>query len=161
VDGGGTAAVYQSGQTFTDPGVPEHLFNLLGNYKWESGWGAQANIQVTGPVDTTQSGYLDLAQTNATAAAFLYTLSGPLVGPGGIVPLSVVGANGFYQSPRIPWQYTLNASTFYTFENYTIKLSIYNVTDRVNFVNDIPFYGNDFIQRLPPRSFDLRLTGKF
>ena len=161
VDGAGTAAVYAPGQTFVDPGVPEHLFNLLGNYKWKSGWGAQANIQVTGPVNTTQSGYLNLAATNAAAAQDLYTLSGPLVGPGGIVPLSVVGANGYYQSPRIPWQYTLNASTFYTFQNYTIKLSIYNLTDRVNFVNDIPFYGNDFIQRLPPRSFDLRLTGKF
>jgi hypothetical protein len=161
VDGAGTAAVFQPNQTFVDPGVPEHLFNVLANYKWESGWGAQANIQITGPIDTTQSGNLDVAATNAAAADFLYTLSQPLLGPGGIVPNSVVGANGYYKSPQIPWQYTLNAAAFYTFQNFTIKLSIYNLTDRVNFVNDIPFYGNDFIQRLPPRSFDLRLTGKF
>jgi outer membrane receptor protein involved in Fe transport len=159
VDGLGTAVVYQPNQTFLDPGVPEHLFNVLANYKHSSGFGAQANIQVTGPVSTTQSGYINEAASNA--AAVIDFLPAAPFGPGGVVPTSVVGANGYYKSPEIPWQYTLNAAVFYGFQNYSIKFSIYNLTDRNNLVNDIPFYGNDFLQRLPPRSYDLTLSGKF
>jgi hypothetical protein len=158
IDGAGTAAVFLNGQSFVDPGVPEHLFNILANYKDPSGFGAQANIQVTGPVDTTQRGYLDVAATNDFASA-AYGIP-TLVGPGGIVPLSIVGANGYYSPPQIPWQFTLNAAVFYSFNNYLIKLSVYNLTSQHNYVNDIPFYGNDFLTRVPPRSFDLSFSGK-
>ena len=34
---------------------------------------------------------------------------------------------------------------------------VYNVANRVNWLNDNPFYGNDFLTRQPPRSFDLTL----
>ena len=151
-DGAGvsTANPFLPNQTFQDPGVPQHLFNVLANYKHQSGWGAQSNIQVTGPVETTQSGYLDLA---ANESGF----------PG--LPASLVAAytasGGYYQSPKIPWQYTLNAAGFYSFQNYTVKFTIYNLTDQHNLTNDIPFYGNDFLTRQPPRSYDLTLSGKF
>ncbi len=159
IDGAGTLAVWQPNQSLLDPGVPQHLFNVLANYKHPSGFGVQGNIQVTGPIDTTQSGYLDIAATNAVAAADgLPTL----VGPGGTVPLSVVGANGYYTSPQIPWQYTVNAAVFYNFaEHYLLKLSVYNLTNERNLLNDIPFYGNDFLTREPPRSFDLTFSAKF
>ncbi len=162
VDGAGTAAVFQ-GTNLIDPGVPQHLFNVLANYKHPSGFGAQANIQVTGPIDVTQRGYINLAATNALFnddLGFL-GLTQPLVGPGGIVPLSVVGANGYYNPPQIPWQFTLNAAVFYTFENYTFKFSIYNLTSEHNLINDIPFYGNDFLTRVPPRSYDFTFSAKF
>jgi outer membrane receptor protein involved in Fe transport len=158
IDGAGTLAVYQPNQSLLNPGVPQHLFNVLVNYKHPSGFGAQGNVQVTGPIDTTQSGYLNLAATNAAAAG---DGLGTLVGPGGTVPLSVVGANGYYTSPRIPWQYTLNGAVFYNFQRYLIKLSIYNLTNARNLQNDLPFYGNDFLTRVPPRSFDLTFSGKF
>jgi hypothetical protein len=154
-DGAGvstTASVtsFLPNQSFQDPGVPQHLFNVLANYKHESGFGAQANIQVTGPIDTTQSGYLNLP---AIEAGF----------PG--LPASQVASftarGGYYQSPTIPWQYTLNAAAFYSFLQYTVKFSIYNLTDRHNLINDIPFYANDFLTRVPPRSYDLSLSGKF
>ncbi len=158
-DGAGTAAVYAPNQTFNDPGVPQHLFNVLANYKHESGFGGQANVQVTGPIETTQSGWLDIAATNTAAAGDGFP---QLLGPGGIIPTSVVGANGYYKAPTIPWQYTLNVAGFYTYqEKYTVKLSIYNVTSRRNLENDYPFYGNDFLTRIPPRSYDLTLSGKF
>jgi outer membrane receptor protein involved in Fe transport len=157
-DGAGTAAVFASGQTLQDPGVPEHLFNVLANYKHESGFGAQANIQVTGPIYTTQSGRIDVAATNAVAAADGFP---QLVGVGGIIPLSIVGADGSYKAPQIPWQYTLNAALFYSYQKYTVKFSVYNVTDRHNLTNDYPFYGNDFLTRVPPRSYDLTISGKF
>jgi outer membrane receptor protein involved in Fe transport len=150
IDGAGVGAVWQPNQTFLDPGVPQHLFNVLANYKHESGFGAQANIQVTGPIETTQSGWLNVP---ATAAGF------PGLPPSLVSSLSASG--GYYQSPKIPWQYTLNAAAFYTYQKYTVKFSIYNLTGRHNLENDYPFYGNDFLTRVPPRSYDLTLTGKF
>ena len=151
-DGAGvsTANPFQPNQKFVDPGVPQHLFNVLANYKFKSGFGAQANIQVTGPVETTQSGYLNLT---AIEAGY------PGLAPSQIAAFTASG--GYYQSPKIPWQYTLNASAFYSFDKYMIKFSIYNLTDQGNLINDIPFYGNDFITRVPPRSYDLSISGKF
>jgi outer membrane receptor protein involved in Fe transport len=142
-------------QTFQDPGVPQHLFNLLGNYKHESGWGAQANIQVTGPVETTQSGYLNLAAITSPA-------NFPFPGLTASQLAAFTASGGYYQSPKIPWQYTLNAGVFYSFQqHYTVKFTVYNLTDQNNLINDVPFYGNDFITRVPPRSFDLNISGKF
>jgi outer membrane receptor protein involved in Fe transport len=151
-DGAGTDVVWQPHQTFEDPGVPQHLFNVLANYKFESGLGAQANIQVTGPVQVTQSGYIDVAATMAN-----YPL---VLAPAGYT-LASVNANGYYQSPTIPWQYTLNAAIFYSIQKYTAKFSVYNLTDRHILTNDIPFYGNDFLTRQPPRDFDLSISAKF
>jgi outer membrane receptor protein involved in Fe transport len=69
---------------------------------------------------------------------------------------------GYYKSPVIHWQYTANAAVFYSFlQHYNVKFSIYNLTNRRNLTNDIPFYGNDFITRQPPRSYDLSVTAKF
>jgi outer membrane receptor protein involved in Fe transport len=145
-DGAGVLAVFQPNQTLLDPGVPQHLFNVLANYKHESGFGGQANLQVTGPIQTTQSGFLNIAASSSYLP----------------VPAYIVANGGYYQSPVIPWQYTLNAAAFYSFQqHYTVRFSIYNLTDRHNLINDFPFYGNDFLTRVPPRSYDLSLSGKF
>jgi hypothetical protein len=73
-----------------------------------------------------------------------------------------VANGGYYQSPVIPWQYTLNAAVFYSFQqHYMVKFSIYNLTDRHNLINDFPFYGNDFLTRVPPRDYDLTISAKF
>jgi outer membrane receptor protein involved in Fe transport len=157
-DGAGTAAVFASGQTLMDPGVPQHLFNILANYKHDSGFGAQANVQVTGPIYTTQTGRIDVAATNAAAADDGFP---QLVGAGGVIPLSIVGADGSYKAPRIPWQYTLNTALFYSYQNYTAKFTVYNVTNQRNLTNDYPFYGNDFLTIVPPRSYDLTISAKF
>jgi outer membrane receptor protein involved in Fe transport len=148
--GASTTNPFLPNQTFQDPGVPQHLFNVLANYKHPSGFGAQANVQVTGPIETTQSGYLDLAAIQS--------------GYPGLPPSQVAyytARGGYYQSPTIPWQYTLNAAAFYSFLQYTVKFSIYNLTDQHNLINDVPFYGNDFLTRVPPRSYDLNISGKF
>jgi outer membrane receptor protein involved in Fe transport len=158
IDGAGTLAVFQGGQTLQDPGVPAHLINMLANYKHESGFGVQANIQITAPIEVTQTGYIDVPATNAAAAADGLP---QLVGTGGIVPLYIVSANGYYKSPEIPWQYTLNTAVFYTWKQYTAKITVYNLTDQHNLTNDYPFYGNDFLTRVPPRSFDLTISGRF
>jgi hypothetical protein len=154
--------VFNPNQNFEDPGVPEHLINFLVNYKLDSGLGFQANLQVTGPIQTTQAGYVDIAATEANLISPSYfgygTYSQPLANA---IPASVL-KTGYYNPPTIPWQYQLNAGVFYSFlQHYTARLMVYNVANRVNWQNDNPFYGNDFITRQPPRSFDLTLTGKF
>jgi outer membrane receptor protein involved in Fe transport len=149
--GAGSTNPFLPNQAFQDPGVPQHLFNVLGNYKFASGWGAQANIQVTGPVETTQSGYLNLASIES---------SFPGIAPSQVAAFAANG--GYYQSPKIPWQYTLNGAVFYSFQqHYTVKFTVYNLTDQHNLINDVPFYGNDFITRVPPRSYDLNINGRF
>lgn len=140
-DGAGVLAVFKSGQSFLDPGVPQHLFNVLANYKYSSGLSVQANLQVTGPIATTTSGWLDLTQSS-------------------LVPDSIVANGGHYQSPVIPWQYTVNVATFYDYHNVQFKFAIYNLTDRNNLINDFPFYGNDFLTRVPPRSFFFSVRAK-
>jgi outer membrane receptor protein involved in Fe transport len=160
IDGAANAIVWNTGQRFQEPDVPQHLFNALVNYKHESGFGAQANLQVTGPIKTTTPGYINIAATNAAANTDFGTPA--LVGPGGIVSSSIVSANGLYTPPTIPWQYTLNAGVFYTFqEHYNVKFMVYNLTSRHNLEPDYSYYGNDFLTRVPPRSYDLTLSGKF
>jgi len=160
IDGAGTALVFNSNQNFDDPGVPKHLINFLINYKLDSGLGFQANLQVTGPVQITQAGWVNIAATEANLNNdFGYgTYSQPI---NNAIPAAVL-KTGYYNPPTIPWQYTLNAGVFYSFlQHYTARLMVYNVANRVNWVNDNPFYGNDFLTRQPPRSFDLTFTGKF
>ena len=55
----------------------------------------------------------------------------------------------------------MNAALFYNWSHYMFKFTVYNLTDQRNLENDIPYYGNDFLTRLPPRSFDFSFSGKF
>jgi outer membrane receptor protein involved in Fe transport len=149
-DGAGLDAVFLPNQTFQDPGVPQHLFNVLANYKHASGLGAQANIQVTGPIEVTQSGYLNLAATEAGHPGLPASLVSSLTANG-----------GHYQSPVIHWQYTLNGAVFYSFQKYLIKFSIYNLTNERNLTNNFPYFGNDFLTRQPPRDYEFSVSVKF
>jgi outer membrane receptor protein involved in Fe transport len=150
-DGGGLSAVWQPNQTFLDPGVPQHLFNVLVNYKLNSGLGFQSNLQVTGPIEVSQSGWLNVA---ATAAGF------PGISNALVTALDETG--GYFRSPTIPWQYTLNTAAFYNFrDRYSIRLEVYNLTDRRNLANGNPFFGNDFLTVAPSRSYDLTLSARF
>jgi outer membrane receptor protein involved in Fe transport len=163
IDGAGGSIVFEPNQTLIDPGVPEHLFNTLVSYKLDNGLGVQANLQVTGPIQTTQGGAVDVAATQAN----LLNSFGPssFVGlPANVVlaalPASIANT-GYFKPPTIPWQYTLNAGVFYTFlEHYTVKFEIYNLANERNLQNDYSFYGNDFLTLIPPRSYDLTFTAK-
>jgi len=161
IDGAGNAVAWLPGQTFKDPGIPEHLFNFLVNYKDPTGFGAQGNLQVTGPINLTTSGLMDIGQTLAYLPANGY--AGPPATLQSLVGGSNTATSGTYyiQSPTIPWQYTLNLAGTYDTKSYTFKLAIYNATGRHNWTNDYPFYGNDFITREPPRSFDLSVRYRF
>jgi TonB dependent receptor-like, beta-barrel/TonB-dependent Receptor Plug Domain len=146
LDGSGVLAVWQPNQQFTDPGVPEHVFNFLGNYRFDDGIGVQTSLQVTGPIATTTSGTFNVAASEAAGA---------------ILPASVIASGGRYQSPVIPWQYTLNAGVYYDIDRYEFKLQANNLTNQHNLVNDNPFYGNDFITRVQPLTLDFTMKVKF
>lgn len=142
VDGAGTFAVFAPGQKFDDPGTPQHIFNFLGNYKFDNGIGFRTGLQVTGPINLTSSGQLDLAASQ-------------------FVPQSVINNGGYYKSPVIPWQYTWNLAVFYEWGKYTATVSVYNLTDRLNWQSSPSFYGNDFLVRNDPRTVEFRLQAKF
>jgi len=152
IDGGALIFnIYKPGQKVDQPGQPQHVFNFLGNYKFPIGIGVRAGVQVTGPIATTPSAWLDLpAMVAAWGPAVLNT-----------VPASVLAANGWYQSPVIPWQYTLNAAVFYEWKNYTITASVYNLTNQRNWQPSPSIYGNDFLVQNDPRTFEIRLQAKF
>jgi hypothetical protein len=141
VDGAGVFAAWQPGQSFNDPGIPQHVFNFLGNYRFDSGLGLRLGVQVTGPFDVSQSGYINVAESP-------------------FVPASVVKAHGYFQSPRVPWQYTINAAVYYDTGPYEFKLAIYNLTDQENLEGSSPFYGNDFIVHSDPidAEFTVKVT---
>lgn len=144
-DGNGLFAVFLPGQKFQDPGMPEHVFNFLGNYKFPIGVGVRGGVQVTGPIATTASGKLDVAASSYYAP----------------IPASIVANGGYYQSPVIPWQYTMNGAVFYEYQRYTITFSIYNITNQRNWQPSPTFYGNDFLVQNDPRTYELRLQAKF
>jgi len=125
--------------------MPEHVFNFLGNYKFPIGVGVRGGVQVTGPIATTASGKLDVAASSYYAP----------------IPASIVANGGYYQSPVIPWQYTMNGAVFYEYQRYTITFSIYNITNQRNWQPSPTFYGNDFLVQNDPRTYELRLQAKF
>jgi outer membrane receptor protein involved in Fe transport len=169
VDGGGTGAIFADGQHFNDPGVPQHVMNFLGNYRFDSGFGLRLGVQVTGPIDTTTSGYLDTGAMVAEYAGYGYTnpRTGKIVSTPsdlvllGLLPQAVVNDHGYYRSPQIPWQYTLNAAVYYETGPYTATLSLYNLTNQNNWESSDPYYGNDFLVRADPLSVNLSLKMKF
>jgi len=147
VDGAGLFAVFLPGQKFNDPGVPQHVFNTLANYKFSNGIGIRGGVQVTGPIQTTPSGRLDL---NASSDYGLIPL-----------PIEVTANGGYYKAPVIPWQYTMNAAIYYEWSHYIITASIYNFTNQQNWQPSPNLYGNDFLVLNDPRTYELRLQAKF
>jgi outer membrane receptor protein involved in Fe transport len=152
VDGGGNYALFEPHQSFQDPDQPQHVFNFLANYKFQSGFGVRTAMQVTGPIPLTASGVIDLNNL---------TNNGVPIPTASVTPLASDPTKGYYKSPVIPWQYTWNASVFYEFGKYTITASIYNLTDQRNWQPSPGYYGNDFLVRSDPRTYEIRLQAKF
>lgn len=159
IDGGGNAAVFRPGQTFDDPDQPQHVFNFLANYKFPNGIGLRTALQVTGPISLTASGYLDIPATTANLQNDFFISDADIAHY--LPSKSVNLATGYYKSPTIPWQYTWNLATFYEFQNYRITFSVYNVTDQKNWQPSPGYYGNDFLVRSDPRTYEVRLEAKF
>ena len=143
--------LFVANQKVDQPDQPQHVFNFLGNYKFSNGIGFRTGVQVTGPIPLTASALINSS---------LFVNSGFLPTPAGLTPTSTPGVS-YYKSPVIPWQYTWNAAVFYEWKNYTVTFSIYNLTDNWNWAPSPGFYGNDFLVRSDPRTYEVRLQAKF
>ena len=64
---------------------------------------------------------------------------------------------------KIPWQYELDASVFYTRGNYTAKVTFFNVTNQENFSTGgyISGTGNDLVTVHTPFHVEATITYKF
>ena len=120
VNADGTVTVDTGGNlpvgTYRQPGLPEHLFNLLATYKFDFGLGASFNTVVSGPIHSDYTGDL-----------------------------------------KIPWQYTMDLTLFYTYKRYEVRLALLNLTDQNNWAPPNPVYGDGSILREMP----FRIEGTF
>lgn len=121
-------------EPFQQPGMPEHLFNFLVGYKFDSGFGFNVGAVVTGPMVTSQEG-------NGTINF-------------GTTPVRL-SAN------EIPWQYSVDSSVFYTFDAFTVRLTVRNLTDEENWSAPNPGYGNGSINAELPVNAELSIAYKF
>jgi outer membrane receptor protein involved in Fe transport len=124
-------------------------------------------MQVTGPVSLTASALVNYTQLAAAYAGYgapvpsSVTLVPNLSTPDPYNPKQSDQV-GYYKSPVIPWQFTWNGAVFYQFDSkYTITFSVYNITGQKNWQPSPGYYGNDFLVRSDPRTYEVRLQAKF
>ncbi len=102
LDAGGDLPV----STYRQPGLPEHLINLLATYKFDFGFGTTVDFVVTSPIHSDYTGDL-----------------------------------------KIPWQFNMDLSLFYTWKNVTATVAFTNLTDQDNWAPPNPVYGDGSILR--------------
>ncbi len=114
---------------FKYPGNPEHQFVSLVSYNITEDLGVRANVVVTGPMNTGYEGF-DI---------FVFDPTGNT--PGFSIPANTV---------EIPWQYELDLTVFYEYEQWEFKATVFNVTDEENW--DVPNagYGNGSVVAREP-----------
>jgi len=117
------------------PGVPENLVNALIQYKWENGVGLMANFLGWGEMDSGYSGFpIDVPDFRPGAALF------------DTIPLVA-------NTARLPFQYEVDTSIFYEFEDWMFKLTVFNITDEENWDVNNSGYGNgSIVSRMPSRA---------
>ncbi|MCH2155003.1 MAG: TonB-dependent receptor [Opitutales bacterium] len=126
--------LFQSPDGFVEnPGVPEHTVNALVSYKWDNGFGLRAGFQGWGEMNSGYGGY----------------------------PISVFDVTDFFgngsfeieaNTARLPFQYEIDLTAFYEYENWFFKATVYNVTDEDNWDVNNSGYGNgSIVARAPAR----------
>ncbi|MEM9160020.1 MAG: TonB-dependent receptor plug domain-containing protein [Verrucomicrobiota bacterium] len=113
------------------PGIPDHLINGLFNYKWQNGFGVTAGFLAW---DGMQSGYegYDIIVPNIDDPANPY----------------IIDAN----TASFDFQYEIDLTLLYEKEDWSYKLTFFNVTDEENWDVNNSGYGNDSVlARLPAR----------
>ncbi|MEC8333391.1 MAG: TonB-dependent receptor plug domain-containing protein [Verrucomicrobiota bacterium] len=121
---------------FENPGVPEHLLNALVQYKFDNGFGVQANLVVWGEMNSGYGGY--------ETSIFDVTADPLNSGLNDDDELELQSA--FYDitanTPRLDIQYEIDAKIFYEFEDWRFELSAFNITDEENWDVNNSGYGN-------------------
>ena len=118
---------FADGQKFEAPGVPPHLFNALVQYKFDNGFGLQANTVYTSEM---QAGYDGASITSLGTPLTLNTL-------------------------QLDSQYEVDFKAFYEWNSWRFEFSVFNVTDEENW--DLPNtgYALGSVVARPERSYEL------
>jgi catecholate siderophore receptor len=169
------AAAYHQKFTRRPPGNSGTLFDFKG-VEFEANYQPNKNFYGTfsyGVVDGSVSGTFDLIDftgTGETRVAGLpkhqfnsllsYTFdNGFGASLGGRLHSEIKNDNA--GTVIIPWQYELDASVFYTYKNWTTRLTVLNVTDAWNFAPPNEFYGKGSILLEPGARGEFTVGYKF
>jgi outer membrane receptor protein involved in Fe transport len=131
-----TFSAAPSGLLVEAPGIPEHLVNALFQYKWENGIGIHVGFLGWGEMNSGYEGY-------------------PIVVP------NLYGGDDYEitaNTARLPFQYEVDLSGFYEYEDWMLKLALFNVTDEKNWDVNNSGYGNGSIVSKMP--FHMELTAR-
>ena len=114
------------------PGIPEHLVNALLQYKFDNGFGFTAGLLGWGEMNSGYEGF-DIFVFDVTDPDGGYSLT----------------AN----TARLPFQYEIDLSVFYEYEDWMFKLAFFNITDEKNWDVNNSGYGNGSLaSRMPFRA---------
>ncbi|RCL35366.1 MAG: hypothetical protein DBX01_02480 [Puniceicoccaceae bacterium] len=132
---------FLEGATFETPGCPPHLLNALVQYKFDNGFGVQANIVVTSAMQVAYNGgeYADKDDDDRRT-----------------VPTGV-----FLESPKLGAQYEIDLKLFYEYESWLFEFSIFNATDEDNW--DLPNtgYALGSVVGRPERNYQIGVSYSF
>ncbi|NBB80684.1 MAG: TonB-dependent receptor plug domain-containing protein [Verrucomicrobia bacterium] len=128
-----------SEQTFENAGVPEHLLNGLVQYKFDNGFGVQANIVVWGEMNSGYEGYEAVVRNPADAS----------------------GASDFTvtaDTARVDIQHEIDAKIFYEYENWRFEISAFNITDEENWDFNNSLYANGSAVARPDTNYQFLVS---
>ena len=125
---------------FDYPGNPDHQFVGLVSYEFDNGFGLRANLVITGPMKLGYDG-------------FDFFVFDPEDANGGyFIPSSTA---------EIPWQYELDLTAFYTYEDWDFKVTVFNITDEENWDAPNAGYGNGSVVAREPLKVEGTVTWHF
>lgn len=126
--------VFPSGEFLQKQAAPEHLFNFVARYKFDSGLGFVAGMTVVGPYNLAYEGQgLSLLDFSTVAV----------------------------RTVEVDWQYSLDLTIKYETERFELRLAVLNATDEENWSPPHPVYGNGSVVADPPRRFEGTVTVRF
>ena len=118
---------------YTTPGCPPHLLNALVQYKFDNGFGVQANMVYTSPMEVAYNG----------------------------ATINSLGSDIVLDSPKLASQVEFDLKFFYEYEKWLFEFTIFNVTDEENW--DLPNtgYALGSVVGRPDRNYQFGVTYNF
>lgn len=125
-------------QFFEAPGVPEHLFNTLIQYKFDNGVGLQVSALVWGEMNSGYGGYITAIPSETAGFDDPY----------------IIEAN----TPRFDMQYEFDAKVFYEYQNWRFEIAVFNFTDEENWDPNNSGYGNGSVVARAERNYEFSVA---
>ncbi|MFP4540917.1 MAG: TonB-dependent receptor [Opitutales bacterium] len=123
------------------PGNPQHQMVALASYTFDNNFGVRANLVVTGPMNLGYEGFTAAVPSGTEAFNNPY-----------ILEVSTV---------EVPWQYEVDLTFFYEYEDWEFKATIFNLTDEDNWDAPNAGYGNGSVVAREPIRIEGTVTYSF